>query len=84
LPLADFPVVKGYSVSIVNSAKINAFAKIELSRTKTDKADAKLIARYALSTQPDLWTPLPPEMRRTRRLEHLLEYSKWSVFVDNF
>lgn len=26
LPLADFLVVKGYSVSVVNPAKINAFA----------------------------------------------------------
>ncbi|MGZ8191183.1 MAG: IS110 family RNA-guided transposase [Methylococcaceae bacterium] len=77
LPLADFLVVKGYSVSLVNPAKINAFAKSELSRAKTDKADAKLIARYALSMKPGLWTPPPPEMRRlqalTRRLEHLLE-----------
>lgn len=77
LPLADFLVAKGYSVSLVNPAKINAFAKSELSRTKTDKADAKLIARYALAMQPGLWTPPPLEMRRlqalTRRLEHLLE-----------
>ncbi len=77
LPLADFLVANGYSVSLVNPAKINAFAKSELSRTKTDKADAKLIARYALVMQPGLWTPPPPEIRRlqalTRRLEHLLE-----------
>lgn len=77
LPLADFLVVKGYPVSVVNPAKINAFAKSELSRAKTDKADAKLIARYALSMQPALWTPPPPEMRHlqalTRRIEHLLE-----------
>jgi len=42
----------GYPVSVVNPAKINAFAKSELSRAKTDKADAKLIARYASITQP--------------------------------
>lgn len=77
LPLADFLVAQGYSVSLVNPARIHAFAKSELSRTKTDKADAKLIARYALVMQPLLWTPPPPEIRRlqalTRRLEHLLE-----------
>jgi transposase len=77
LPLADFLVDNGYPVSVVNPAKIHAFAKSELSRAKTDKADAKLIARYALSMQPALWTPPPPEMRRlqalTRRIEHLLE-----------
>ena len=47
LPLADFLVAQGYAVSLVNPAKIHAFAKSELSRAKTDKADAKLIARYA-------------------------------------
>ena len=76
-PLADFLVAKGYPVSVVNPAKVKAFAQSELSRAKTDKADAKLIARYALSMQPGLWTPPPPAIRRlqalTRRLEHLLE-----------
>ena len=76
-PLADFLVAKGYPVSVVNPAKVKAFAQSELSRAKTDKADAKLIARYALSMQPGLWTPPPPAIRRlqalTRRIEHLLE-----------
>ena len=76
-PLANFLVAKGYSVSVVNPAKIKAYAKSELSRAKTVKADAKLIARYARSMQPGLWTPPPPAIRRwqalTRRIEHLLE-----------
>ena len=54
-PLANFLVAKGYSVSVVNPAKIKAYAKSELSRAKTVKADAKLIARYARSMQPGLW-----------------------------
>lgn len=76
-PLADFLVAKGYSVSVVNPAKIKTYAKSELSRAKTDKADAKLIARYARSMQPGLWTPPPSAIRRlhalTRRIERLLE-----------
>ena len=60
LPLADYLVNHGFPVSLVNPAKIHAFAKSELSRAKTDKADAKLIARYALMTQPPLWIPPPP------------------------
>lgn len=77
LPLAEFMVNQGYAVSVVNPAKIKAFASSELSRTKTDKADAKLIARYAQTMQPALWTP-PPEnihilQALTRRVEHLLE-----------
>jgi len=77
LPLAEFMVNQGYAVSMVNPAKIKAFARSELSRTKTDKADAKLIARYALTMQPPLWTPPPQNIRvlqaLTRRVEHLLE-----------
>ena len=77
LPLADFLANQGYAVSVVNPAKIHAFAKSELSRAKTDKADAKLIARYALTIQPPLWTPPPANIRDLqallRRVEHLLE-----------
>ncbi|HYE37146.1 IS110 family transposase [Methylocaldum sp.] len=77
VPLAEFLVERGYRVSVVNPAKIHAFAKSELSRTKTDKVDAKLIARYCLSLQPDRWTPPPRAIRELqallRRVEHLLE-----------
>ena len=77
IPLADFMVSQGYPVSVVNPAKIKAFANSELSRAKTDKADAKLIARYALAMHPPLWTPPPPNIRvlqaLVRRVEHLLE-----------
>jgi transposase len=52
IPLADFMVSQGYPISVVNPAKINAFAKSELGRAKTDKADAKLIARCASIMQP--------------------------------
>ena len=77
IPLADFLVNQGYPVCVVNPAKINAFAKSELSRAKTDKADAKLIARYASTMGPPLWTPPPHNIRvlqaLVRRVEHLLE-----------
>ena len=77
LPLADFLAENNYPVSLVNPAKIHAFAKSELSRAKTDKADAKLIARYAALMQPPLWIPPPANIRQlqalVRRVEHLLE-----------
>jgi transposase len=77
LPLADFLVDQGYAVSLVNPAKIHSFAKSELSRAKTDKADAKLIARYALTMEPPSWSPPPANIRElhalVRRVELLLE-----------
>lgn len=67
----------GHLVSVVNPAIIKAFASTEMSRTKTDKADASLIARYCQKHQPPAWTPPPPEISElqalVRRLEALLE-----------
>ena len=80
VPLAEFLVGRGFHVSVVNPARIAAFAKSELSRAKTDQADAKLIARYALAMRPPAWTPPPVEIRELqallRRLEHLLEMQR--------
>ena len=39
-------------VSIVNPARIKGFAQSELIRTKTDKLDAALIARFCLDDHP--------------------------------
>jgi transposase len=43
--LATFLHERGHVVSIVNPLAIKSFGQSELSRTKTDKADAALIAR---------------------------------------
>jgi transposase len=58
----------GHAVSIVNPMAIKAFGKSELSRTKTDKADAALIARYCAAMKPRLWEALSPSERRLQRL----------------
>jgi transposase len=67
----------GVAVSMVNPARIAAFARTELARTKTDKGDAKLIARFCALHTPALWQPLPRSIRElkalVRRLENLLE-----------
>lgn len=77
LPLAEFLIERGYFVSVINPAQIHAFGKSELNRAKTDKADSKLIARYALQSELKIWTPPPCNIRElqalTRRIEHLLE-----------
>ena len=74
--LATFLVEQSIRVSVVNPAQIHAFGKAELSRTKTDKSDAKLIARFCYLQQPPAWQPLPPALRQlqalVRRLDDLL------------
>jgi len=67
----------GYLVSVVNPAAVKAFAVSRLTRTKTDKVDAELIARFCLAQQPQAWTPPASEVRElqalVRRLESLIE-----------
>jgi transposase len=75
--LAVYLQAAGHLVSVVNPAIIKAFAATEMSRTKTDKADASLIARYCHKHHPSAWSPPPPEISElqalVRRLEALLE-----------
>ena len=67
----------GHMVSIVNPARIKGFAQSELIRTKTDKMDAALIARFCLAMKPREWTPPLPEIRSlkalVRRVDSLVE-----------
>ena len=58
----------GHIVSIVNPARIKGFAQSELIRTKTDKIDAALIARFCLAMKPGAWIPPSPEIRSLRAL----------------
>lgn len=58
----------GHIVSIVNPARIKGFAQSEMMRTKTDKLDAALIARFCLAMNPGPWTPPPLEIRVLRAL----------------
>jgi len=58
----------GQMVSIVNPAKIKGFGQSELIRTKTDKIDAALIARFCLAMKPGPWSPPSPEIRSLRAL----------------
>ena len=50
----------GHVVSIVNPLTVKAFGQSELSRTKTDKADAALIARFCVAMRPEPWAPPSP------------------------
>jgi transposase len=59
---------RNHVVSIVNPSAIKAFGECELSRTKTDKADAALIARYCVAMRPKTWQPPSPARRRLQRL----------------
>lgn len=42
----------GHTVGVVNPAQIKAFGTSQLVRTKTDRADARLIAAFCATHQP--------------------------------
>lgn len=71
--LATFLHDHGCRVSVVNGARIKGFAQSELSRTKTDKKDACVIARFCEALNPGLWTPPSREVRELRALVKRLE-----------
>jgi transposase len=66
---------RDYPVSVVNPARVKAYADSQLQRNKTDRQDAKVIAHFCATQQPDLWSPPPPEVQElqalVRRLENL-------------
>ncbi len=65
---------KGHMVLVINPSQIKYFGKSRLSRSKTDKKDARLIADFAL-THPELrpWVPLTASQEKLRNLyRHLV------------
>ncbi len=75
--LATYLADAGQRVSVINPAAIKSYAGCQMSRTKTDKVDAELIARFCLTQNPPVWTPQAPEIRHlqalVRRLDALIE-----------
>lgn len=64
---------EGHTVSVVNPARIKAYAASQLQRNKTDRLDAALIADFCRTQQPPAWQPPDPAWRELRALaRHLL------------
>ena len=72
--LANHLYALGYRVSMVNPARIKGFSKSELSRTKTDKADAKMIARFCMAMRPSVWIP---------EEKWQVELKQWNAYSDD-
>lgn len=60
----------GHLVSVLNPMTIHAFAQQRLTRSKTDRIDARTIAEYAKRNYEDLraWEPPPKEVTQLRDL----------------
>jgi transposase len=73
LALAQHLHSADHKVSVVNPFQIKAFANSTLRRTKTDRVDAKTIARFCQALRPMLWHPTPPETAQLQALVRRLE-----------
>jgi transposase len=66
---------RGYTLSVVNPARIKGYATSRLARNKTDPVDAALIADFCRAQHSDLplWTPPDPAQRQLQALVRQLE-----------
>jgi len=76
-PVAEILHEHGYTVSVVNPARIKAFAETQMARNKTDKLDARRIADFCKLHRPDPWTPPDPALKELRAMvRHLDDLEK--------
>ncbi len=73
LHLAYYLHAQGFAVSVVNPLVIRRFCQMRLSRAKTDKKDALMIARYAQSESTEAWQPDTRTMTSLQQLETAIE-----------
>lgn len=66
--LATWLYNSGAKVSVVNPAHVKYYAQSLGGRTKNDKKDSIVLARYGLKEQPIFWQPAPLEIRTLKAL----------------
>lgn len=71
--LARFVHDSAIRVSVINPLIIRRFAQMQMSRAKTDKKDAMVIAEFVQMTSPKLWEPPTAVIQSIRNLETYLE-----------
>src|SRR5690348_15558449 len=58
----------GLKLALVNPAQLRKFAQGLGVKTKTDKADSAVLARYGATQQPAAWVPPSASVRRLKAL----------------
>lgn len=74
LQLANFLYRQGIAVSVINPLVIRRFCQMRMSRAKTDKKDARMIAEYGTVEKPALW--YPPQ-------QHVIMLQQMEAFLAN-
>ena len=71
--LATYLFDAGANVSVVNPAQVKFYGQSLGVRTKNDKKDSVVLARYGLKENPKLWQPEALEIRELKALVSRLE-----------
>jgi transposase len=72
LRLACYLHSNGIGVSVINPLVIRRFCQMRMSRAKTDKKDARMIAEYGKTERPVLWQPPQQHVVTLQQMEALL------------
>jgi transposase len=84
LRLACYLTMEGTGVSVVNPLVIRRFCQMRMSRAKTDKKDALMIAEYGSTEKPCLWTAPERHIIQLQQLEAwLLSLNKECTALSN-
>jgi transposase len=73
LKLATFLSEQSKDVCVINPLIIRRFSQMRMSRAKTDKKDAMLIAEYGKTEKPDLWQPEAAYILELKQMQAYLE-----------
>lgn len=72
LKLATFLSKQDIDICVINPLIIRRFSQMRMSRVKTDKKDAMLIAEYGKTERPKLWKP---------ETDHVLELKQMQAYL---
>lgn len=71
--LAHYLYERGVNVSVVNPLQVKHFVRMRMTKAKTDKKDAQMIAQYGESERPDLWQPNEKAVTQLQLINSALE-----------
>jgi transposase len=81
--LACYLLSKEIAVSVVNPLVIRRFCQMRMSRAKTDKKDARMIAEYGITEKPVLWQPPQEHVMALQQMDALLSNLHKELMAGN-
>jgi len=82
--LAYYLFDQGIYVSVVNPLQVKHFVRMRMTRAKTDKKDAGMIALYGQSETPKLWQPDDQHVMKLQQMHTAIEgLQKQSTMLNN-